>query len=371
MTNSELRELIVNDLEFVRSMSVKEYTLYRKWLELNSDKFKYTPEQLQEVKDNIWIPKMKNDYLKLEPELINCTKGKEKDTWNILRKCVSTAHWLQSPGRLLYFYVRDKNTGKYLGVMSIASDFLAIGGRDKYIGWTKEDKITNHMVNHTAMASTIVPTQPLGYNYLGGKLISLLVLSDTVEQYWNEKYKEKLVGVTTTSLYGGYSQYNNLKYWRKCDSTEGKLEIEPSNEVYDQMRFWLKENYPDKYMSFFVNEKSNSGITSHTKVKIISFVMSKLKIKRQENNFSRGVYFARLYENTNNFLSRNTNELIGHIDNKVGTLSILWKEKYAKKRINKLFNDKKANNTSLFYNDIIGLSWDETKQLYLGDEIIS
>ena len=39
------------------------------------------------------------------------------------------------------------------------------------------------MINHTCIGSTIV-LQPLGYNLVGGKLLALLCLSDTVEKTW-------------------------------------------------------------------------------------------------------------------------------------------------------------------------------------------
>jgi hypothetical protein len=45
---------------------------------------------------------------------------------------------------------------------------------------------------------------------LGGKLIALLCSCDVVEKAFNEKYEETLAGITTTSLYGGYSQYTRL-----------------------------------------------------------------------------------------------------------------------------------------------------------------
>jgi len=46
----------------------------------------------------------------------------------------------------------------------------------------------------------------------------------------------------------------------------------------------------------------------------------------------------------------------------------LWKEKYAAKRINNLMNAERQNLTeTLFYDDIIGMTWEECKQKYLGD----
>lgn len=164
-----------------------------------------------------------------------------------MRELVSTASWHASPGRMGRYIVvhkekkphplgfEDITTHKYLGVISVASDFISIGGRDSHIGWTREQRL-NGMLKHTAMGSSIVPTQPFGYNYLGGKLVALMVGSDVIENDWNNRYKETLAGITTTSLYGGVSQYNGLKYWKKCKTSEGKIKIEPSEMVYNQLR---------------------------------------------------------------------------------------------------------------------------------------
>lgn len=71
---------------------------------------------------------------------------------------------------------------RYLGIISLGSDFISVGGRDNHIGWKMEDRIDNGRLKHTCMGSSIVPVQPLGYNYLGGKLISLMVCSDVAEK---------------------------------------------------------------------------------------------------------------------------------------------------------------------------------------------
>ena len=99
---------------------------------------------------------------------------------------------------------------------------------DNAIGWPREIKTQGNMINHTAIGSTIVPLQPLGYNYMGGKLLALLCLSDTVQQDWQNKYGDVLVGVTTTSLYGktkagGLSQYDGLEHWNAMGFTSGSV----------------------------------------------------------------------------------------------------------------------------------------------------
>ena len=69
--------------------------------------------------------------------------------------------------------------------------------------------------NKTAiMGFVIVPTQPFGFNYLGGKLLAALCCSHEVRAMLNKKYDMNLVMFETTSLYGNSkqaSQYDGMK----------------------------------------------------------------------------------------------------------------------------------------------------------------
>lgn len=368
------KELLEDNLNMLKNMSVPEYTLYRKWVEVNDLYQKneslmdmlfeteedFLPKEEQAVKNNIWIPNSYEDYLNIEPEVVYVGDKNASKIWNTLRVFCSRMPWNQNPGRLLRFYVIDKHTRKYLGLFSLGSDFIGIGGRDKYIGWTTDHRLKDKMLNYTAMGSTIVSTQPLGYNYLGGKFMSLLVCSDAVEKTWNKKYKEPLVGITTTSLYGGFSQYNRLNYWRKCKSSEGTIKLEPSEDVYKQVRDWYKKKYPEKYKAVIIK--------SHPKAHVLSLIYKELEIKVPKNNAPRGVYFCSLYDNSLEFLRKETDELSGKkFDNSVKSLTELWKTKYAEKRIAQLTKEKKTKDEILFYDKLIGLLWEETKEKHLED----
>jgi hypothetical protein len=368
MDKTKLKKLLNDDLKKMSAMSVEEYTLYRKWEELNEEG--WTRDDLNtlwQLKNSLWFPKKPEDYLNLEIQVIPVEGETNSNRWNMLRKCISTAHWNQSPGRFGRFLIRDKKTMTYLGVISIGSDFISLGGRDSYIGWEMKDRMGNHMLNYTCMGSSIVPTQPVGFNYVGGKLIALLTISDVVENYWNERYPEKLVGISTTSLYGGLSQYNSLKHWHKCDSTEGKIPIEPSEETYTILKEWVKDDYPDDY--YKMTTHANEGqIVSHTKPRILNFAYRILGVKAIENDFSRGVYFCPLYDNFKEFLSGKTKTLGKKtFDNSVKTLTALWKERYAKNRIESLVKNNRVSFTTLFYSDIVGKSWNDVKEKYLKD----
>jgi len=266
MDKKTLKKLFQDNIKFVSSMGVQTYTLYRKWQELNGIEWSISDKQkILDIKNNIWIPKKPNDYIDLEPEVlvVNATNKELSTTWTILRRMISTAIWSQSPGRFGKFLVRDKKTQMYLGVISIGSDFISIGGRDKYIGWSMKNKMDDHKLNYLCMASSIVPTQPFGYNYTGGKLIAMLSTSNVIEDFWNNKYAEKLAGVTTTSLYtsvkeGGKSQYTGLKMYKSCEPSDGKIPVEPEESVYVEIKKYIKENMPVKYAELMAPRKGGS-----------------------------------------------------------------------------------------------------------------
>ena len=225
MSKYDLRQKIIDDLSYVSKMSVGEYTLYQKYLEIqqrypsqemgtlfgaekqliNEDHIKL----INESKNNIWFPEDPMDFEKLEPELIYTDSIKDRQSagsltekWNCVRTFTSTMKNSSNIGRNLHYLVRDKVSGKYLGVICITGDFIDLTPRDNFIGWEREYKTNSGKLNNTCIGSTIVPLQPLGFNYTGGKLLALLCLSDDIQNQWQENYGDKLVSVTTTSLYG-------------------------------------------------------------------------------------------------------------------------------------------------------------------------
>jgi hypothetical protein len=271
--------------------------------------------------------------------------------------------WNQNVGRIMRYIIWDKKTKTYLGVLSMASDFISLSPRDNHIKWTFEQRTKEKMLNYTGMGSTIAPTQPLGFSYLGGKLAALCLCSDRAVNAWNNRYKEKLISITTTSLYGGFSQYNNLKYWKKCGTTEGKIPLEPTDDVYFKIRDWVKEKYPNDFKKMTCNDEK---ILSRPKSKMLSFAYTKLDIKPPENNAPRGVYYCKLYEKSNEFLSNRTTKLGKKaFDNRLEVLVDLWKKKYAEKRVNSIVNDGRYSKEFLYYDDLIGMEWGKAREKYL------
>ena len=407
----ELVRILTEDLTKASQMDVKEYTLYQKWCEVQEkyptqvqrtfggDEVKLVdPEQeriIAEVKSNIWMPENPDDFALLKPKMVYTddsgveeirdlfgevieTRTKRSDLperWNTVRTFISTMKNNSNIGRNLNFIVQDEVTGKYLGVICISSDFLDLTPRDKVIGWEREKKTQGAMINYTAIGSSIVPLQPLGYNYMGGKLLALMCLSDDVQKLWKEKYGDVLAGVTTTSLYGntksnGLSQYDGLEHWNKMGFSSGSVAFEPRKSTLAMVWAWLREKHPEKYFEWWEAKKENGlPFKRDHKNRSLHFAYPKLGIPKEltRTDHQRGIYFSPLYDNSYEFLRGEIQEkdLVKSFDTSTEALTNIWKTKYAKGRISML---KKKNNVStetLFYDDLVYMTWEETKAKYL------
>lgn len=385
-----LKETLIKDLTYASQMDVREYTLYQKWCEVHE---KYPTRTIttlygddhqlidvgqqtliDKVKKNFWMPEGPDDYEKLKPTLV-LSNGDLAETWNTIRTFSSTMKNNSNIGRNLYYTIVDEVTGKYLGVICISSDFLDLTPRDKEIGWARDVKTQQGMINHTAIGSTIVPLQPLGFNYMGGKLLALLCLADTVQNDWKKQYDDVLVGVTTTSLYGntksgGLSQYDGLEHWNKMGFSSGSVAFEPTKKTMRMVYDWVKENHTRRYFEWW-EAKNPKGLPLKRdhKNRTLNFAYGKLDIPKQliRTEHQRGIYFSPLYNNTNEYLRKEIGDeqLVKSFDTSEEALANIWKTKYAKGRISML---KKKNNVSyenLFYDDLIFMDWETTKSKYL------
>ena len=384
-----MKEVLIKDLTYASQMDVREYTLYQKWCEVKErypikdastlfdDPAWENPEQealVKQVKSNFWVPKDPDDFMNLQPKMI-LSNGPDAETWNAVRTFSSTMKNNSNIGRNLFYILQDDVTKKYLGVICISSDFLDLTPRDKAIGWSRDVKTQQGMINHTAIGSTIVPLQPLGYNYMGGKLLALMCLSDTVQKDWKEKYGDTLVGVTTTSLYGktkagGLSQYDGLEHWNAMGFSSGSVAFEPSRATKKLVFDWIKEKHTKKYFEWWA-AKNQQGLPYKRdhKNRSLNFAYSKLKIAKEliRSEHQRGIYFSPLYTNTYEFLRKeiDENQLVKAFDTSEETLANIWKTKYAKGRIRQLQKKNAVSYESLFYDDLVTLSWEETKAKYL------
>jgi hypothetical protein len=385
-----MKKILIEDLTYASQMDVREYTLYQKWCEV---KERYPVEEvstitgienqmidlkqkdlIEKVKKNFWVPQSPDDYENLKPKMV-LSNGSDAETWNAVRTFSSTMKNNSNIGRNLFYILTDEVTKKYLGVICISSDFLDLTPRDNAIGWPRDVKTSQNMINHTAIGSTIVPLQPLGFNYMGGKLLALMCLSDTVQADWKRQYGDTLVGVTTTSLYGktkagGLSQYDGLEHWNPMGFSSGSVAFEPSRSTKKIVFDWIKENHTRKYFEWW-EAKNTQGLPLKRdhKNRSLNFAYSKLQIPKEliRTEHQRGIYFSTLYNNTFEFLRKEItdSDLVKSFDTSEEALANIWKTKYAKGRIRQLQKKNTVSYESLFYDDLIYLSWEETKAKYL------
>jgi len=348
----EKREELIDNMNFLKRLDEREIVIYKKLKEIQKSNFKKS--DLDKVGKKIFqFTNPYNKKLTLK-ELKNLKPTLElvkdnMDEFNVLRILIHSMEWVSNPGRNLKYIVKDENTKKYLGVITLGSDVTTIESRDRWIGWNKEHKFKMGKLNNTCIASTIVPVQPVGYNFLLGKLISCLCSLSQIRDDWEGRYGDKLVGITTTSLYGSYSMYNSIPIWKKVGSSAGKIVLKPDDEEYLYWNKWVKENYPDE----FYHATHSTG----PKQNVISLIFRKLNIKTKdyENEHEKGVYFCMLYKNGKDYLTGKIkdDELI--IDDRInrGLDYIMeWWIPKAGKRYEKLLKNKNLQDDSLWYEGI-------------------
>ena len=379
---------LIENMDYLMTMSVQEQTLYKKWVELQEPAMLEAKSQIAAYYDSQWKPTDINnkeltikEIEALDPYVEIVEDPKESTKWAAVRRMIHTMDFTANPGRNVKINVKDRVSGKLLGQISLASDVTAMGVRDNYIGWSKDNKFVDGKLNNTTIASTIVCTQPLGYNFLGGKLIAMMTTVPEVRNYWKEKYKNILIAVGTTSLYGIHSQYNGIPLFKTLGESAGKISLKPDDKYYDPWHQWLKENRAEWYKENISDERARNGANmgyeangpvSGIKQKILGQIFKECGIKATEyhHGFKRGVYFAMMYENGAEFLRNEITEdkLILKDKFKQGTEYInKWWKKHAISRYTKLHDEGRIKPEHLFYIDAIGISWEEMKAKYLSE----
>jgi hypothetical protein len=201
----------------------------------------------------------------------------------------------QTPGRFLRFLVIDERSTKVLGFLSISNDFSKVKGRDEWIGWNQEHSaLRMEMLNHSAVASCIAPTQPFGFNFLGGKLMALLAVGSVVQETWKSIHGYTLVGMTTTSLYGSFSMYNSLgSWWKRLPATKGRSMLSPSKRLYGRWHEYIREAHGPRYEQVLASKREKGPVTN-ARNKVLGLIVESAGLRKKdfENGFERGLYYS-------------------------------------------------------------------------------
>jgi hypothetical protein len=370
----------IKNIDYLKSMSAEEQTFYKKWVEVQT--YKDYLNKSGVVKAKIWTPTditnvdlTIKELENLNPTIVHVTAGSPYEhDWLMLRLFCHTMEYAQTPGRFIKLLITDGNVDnpRYLGAVSISSDVIVITDRDDYIGWTADNKLKDKRLVHSAIGSCIMSTQPFGYNFLGGKLVAALITTSKTREIWKKLYDEELVGMTTTSLYGSYSMYNSLKWWHKCGSSTGKMMIKPDDSVYEVWHQWIKDNRTEQYNKAMTQKEGVSGPVTGAKTRVINMIFQTLGIKSSDytHGYERGVYYSCFYENTKEFLQNKITEkdlkLKELFKKDVQGVLDWWKPK-AIERYKKLHGEDKIKSDILYYNKMMGMTYDEAKSKFFNE----
>ena len=193
------------------------------------------------------------------------------------------------PGRELRWIVREKRTQKVIGFIRFGSPVINSKPRNNWLGKAPDLSIFNR---HAVMGFAIVPSQPFGYNYLGGKLLALLCVSHFARETINDVFKKEIGLFETTSLYGSTtsaSQYDGLKpFIRYKGLTDSKflplLHAAKFHHLHDEFTRY-NNNQP-------LTENRASSKKMKRQNKMISIIRNSLEDQKKLEEFNRVIKMA-------------------------------------------------------------------------------
>lgn len=189
------------------------------------------------------------------------------------------------PGKTLKWVVYEKNTNKIVGFIRFGSPTINSKPRNEFLGkpLNTTDKDTMKRFNDsTIMGFNIIPTQPFGFNYLGGKLLAAICTSHYARRALNKKYNTKYCMFETTSLYGSSkssSMYDGMKpYLRFIGLTDSDFVPSINDEKYHHLKEWFE----NKNNGVPLVDAEASSRKLKTQGKMISIIRNSLEKNHSE-----------------------------------------------------------------------------------------
>ena len=218
------------------------------------------------------------------------TRQVSQDTYHELLTATSSAIIEKNiPGRELRWMVYEKRTQKLIGFIRFGSPTINSKPRNVWLGQPANLSLLNR---HTAMGFVIVPAQPFGYNYLGGKLLALLCVSHFARETLNKVFEKDIALFETTSLYGSTtsaSQYDGLKpFFRYKGLTESKFLPLLHDRVFHKLhdRFTLLNNNTP------LTDNKASSKKMKRQTKMIASIKKSLKDENKLQQFNTVIEMA-------------------------------------------------------------------------------
>ena len=273
----------------------------------------------------------------------------------------------ENPGKNSKYIIKETNTDKVVGFIRFGSpvinakprnDWLRDAGGLQDVGMLSSTTTPSLETwnNRVIMGFIIVPTQPFGFNYLGGKLMAAICCSSNIRRMLNKKYDTEFCLFETTSLYGnikGGSMYDGMRpYLRYKGDTQSKFLLTLGEEIYPELRDWFTEKNDGeelihkgassrklKMQTKMVNI-IKSSLAKHDKTAYDLFT-NKMQIATEVTTQKRFYMSEYGYSNVRNVLMGKENELIkaDNYDRFELENIIEWWKKNATKRYNNIVAD--------------------------------
>ena len=198
---------------------------------------------------------------------------------NYLEIVTSHAVEVSVPGKAIKWVVYEKNTGKIFGFIRLGSPTINSKPRNNFLGKpldTLNPEVMKRFNASAIMGFIIVPTQPAGFNLLGGKLLAAICCSHLTKDTLDKKYGGPFCMFETTSLYGktsSVSQYDGMKpFLRHKGETMSDFAPLINDDNFHRLNDWFKERNGGPLI-----DPNASSRKLKTQIKIISIIKASLK----------------------------------------------------------------------------------------------
>ena len=198
---------------------------------------------------------------------------------NYLEIVTSHAVEVSVPGKSIKWVVYEKNTGQIAGFIRLGSPTINSKPRNMFLGKpldTMSKEVMKRFNDSTIMGFIIVPTQPFGFNYLGGKLLAAICCSHLTKDTLDKKYGGPFCMFETTSLYGttkSSSQYDGMKpFLRHKGETVSDFAPLINDDNFHRLNDWFKKRNGEPLIDPMASSRKLK-----TQTKMISIIKASLK----------------------------------------------------------------------------------------------
>ena len=216
-----------------------------------------------------------------------------QENWDIYLNMISSHSNMTSiPGRSLRLAVLEKNSQKWVGFIRLGSPVINMKPRNQMLGsvFTQTPEGASAFNKTSIMGFVIVPSQPFGFNYLGGKLLAAICCSHWVRERLNKKYDMNTCLFETTSLYGSSkasSQYDGMKPLLRYNGlTDSDFLPMMHGKPYEDLKTYV-ENAIGGEIVPLLTEKGTPTASRKLKISNTIISMTKNELKDDKVNYEK------------------------------------------------------------------------------------